>query len=109
MRNFSPAAISAYRYWIQGYANFYEPNVHAWFPTAGYRVIDVPAHVGAADLKRTANDLFDGFKKLGPELADRTGAIRKHLEACRYLKPDVLLERDGQWFLAELKSWGGSG
>ncbi len=40
---FTPDQVRAFRYWIQGYANFYEPIVEAYFPTAGYQVLRRPA------------------------------------------------------------------
>jgi hypothetical protein len=100
-----PNQVSAFRYWIQGYPNFYEPIVEEYFRVAGYRVLRRPALVGRADVQRVANALFDGHKQLGPEL-DET-AIRRHLEGRSRLQPDFLLEREGKRYLAELKSWGG--
>jgi hypothetical protein len=97
--------ISAFRYWIQGYPNFYEPIVEEYFRVAGYRVLRRPALVGHADVQRVVNALFDGHKQLGPEL-DET-AIRRHLEGRSRLQPDFLLDREGKRYLAELKSWGG--
>ncbi|MBC8450529.1 MAG: hypothetical protein H8D78_22575 [Chloroflexi bacterium] len=97
--------IRAFRYWIQGYANFYEPIVEEYFQLAGYRVLRRPALVGRADIQRIVNGLFDGHKQLGAELDSR--AIRRHLEGRQRLQPDFLLEREGQRYLAELKSWGG--
>lgn len=97
--------ISAFRYWIQGYPNFYEPIVEEYFKVAGYRVLRHPALVGRADIQRVVNALFDGHKQLGAEL-DET-AIRRHLEGRKRLQPDFLLEREGKRYLAELKSWGG--
>jgi hypothetical protein len=76
----SPDQVSAFRYWIHGYPNFYEPIVEEYFCVSGYRV-----------LRRPANQ-----------------AIRRHLEKRKRLQPDMLLERQGQRYLAELKSWGGS-
>ena len=103
---FTPEQIRAFRYWIQGYANFYEPIVEEYFRVAGYRVLRRPALVGRADIQRIVNDLFDGHKRLGPELDSK--AIRRHLERRKRLQPDFLLEREGRRYLAELKSWGGS-
>jgi hypothetical protein len=100
-----PNQVSAFRYWIQGYPNFYEPIVEEYFRVAGYRVLRRPALVGRADVQRVANALFDGHKQLGPDL-DET-AIRRHLEGRSRLQPDFLLEREGKRYLAELKSWGG--
>ncbi len=103
---FTPDQIHAFRYWIQGYANFYEPIVEEYFRVAGYRVLRRPALVGGADIQRVVNALFDGHKRLGPEL-DGKAAIR-YLKGRQRLQPDLLLERDGERYLAELKSWGGS-
>jgi hypothetical protein len=103
---FTPDQISAFRYWIQGYPNFYEPIVEEYFRVAGYRVLRRPALVGQADIQRVINALFDGHKRLGPEL-DSKAAIR-YLKGRRRLQPDFLLARDGKQYLAELKSWGGS-
>jgi len=106
MTVWTPDQISAFRYWIQGYANFYEPIVEEYFKVMGYRVLRRPALVGRADIQRVVNALFDGHKRLGPEL-DET-AIRRHLEGRSRLQPDFLLEQGGKRYLAELKSWGGS-
>jgi hypothetical protein len=95
----------AFRYWIQGYANFYEPIVEEYFRVAGYRVLRRPALVGRADIQRIVDALFDGHKQLGAELDNK--AIRRHLESRKRLQPDFLLEREGHRYLAELKSWGG--
>jgi hypothetical protein len=104
---FSSEQIRTFRFWIQGYANFYEPIVEEYFRVAGYCVLRRPALVGRADIQRIVDALFDGHKRLGPELDDR--AIRRHLEKRKRLQPDFLLEREGQRYLAELKSWGGFG
>lgn len=104
---FTPDQIRTFRYWIQGYANFYEPIVEEYFRVAGYRVLRRPALVGRADIQRIVDALFDGHKRLGPELDDT--AIRRHLEKRKRLQPDFLLEQEGQRYLAELKSWGGFG
>jgi hypothetical protein len=104
---FTPDQIRAFRFWIQGYANFYEPIVEEYFRVAGYGVLRRPALVGRADIQRVVDALFDGHKRLGPELDDR--AIRRHLEKRKRLQPDFLLEWEGQRYLAELKSWGGFG
>jgi hypothetical protein len=97
--------ICAFRYWIQGYPNFYEPIVEEYFRVAGYRVLRRPALVGRADIQRVVDALFDGHKHLGPELDEK--AIRRHLEGRQRLQPDFLLEWKGRRYLAELKSWGG--
>lgn len=103
---FTPDQIQAFRYWIQGYANFYEPIVEEYFRVSGYRVLRRPALVQKPDIQRIVNALFDGHKQLGPKLDNQ--AIRRHLEKRKRLQPDMLLERQGQRYLAELKSWGGS-
>ena len=102
---FTRDQVSAFRFWIQGYPNFYEPIVEEYFRVAGYRVLRRPALVGQADIQRVVNALFDGHRQLGPELDEK--AIRRHLEGRKRLQPDFLLEREGQRYLAELKSWGG--
>ena len=102
---YTPDQINAFRYWIQGYPNFYEPIVEEYFRVAGYRVVRRPALVGRADIQRVVDALFDGHKQLGPELDEK--AIRRHLEGRQRLLPDFLLEREGRRYLAELKSWGG--
>jgi hypothetical protein len=102
---FDANQIAAFRYWIQGYANFYEPIVEEYFRVSGYRVLRRPAIVGRADIQRIVNALFDGHKRLGSELDEE--AIRRHMEGRSRLQPDVLLEKNGQHYLAELKSWGG--
>jgi len=80
--------------------------VEEYFKVAGYRVLRRPALIGRADIQRVVDALFDGHKRLGPELDEK--AIRAHLQARKRLQPDLLLERRGQRYLAELKSWGGS-
>jgi hypothetical protein len=103
--DFNPSQIRAFRYWIQGYQNFYEPIVLEYFKTMGYRVVRRPAKVDKPDIQRVIDDLFDGQKRLGPQLDSRVviAALKKRAR----LQPDVLLERDSQYYLAELKSWGG--
>lgn len=103
---FTSNQINAFRYWIQGYPNFYEPIVEEYFKATGYRVLRRPALVSRADIQRINDALFDGHKRLGADLD--AGAIRKRLNQRRRLQPDVLLERQGQRYLAEFKSWGGS-
>lgn len=100
-----PDQVRAFRYWIQGYANFYEPIVEAYFPLAGYQVLRRPGLVGPADIQRVIDALADGHKRLGSELDGK--AIWQRLAKRKRLQPDFLLERDGQRYLAELKSWGG--
>ncbi|MBN2393687.1 MAG: hypothetical protein JXR84_23345 [Anaerolineae bacterium] len=102
----TPDHITAFRYWIQGYPNFYEPIVEEYFKVAGYRVLRRPALVRKRDIQHILNALFDGYKRLGTEL-DAT-AIRRFLEKRSRLQPDFLLEYREKRYLAELKSWGGS-
>ena len=105
MIEFTPEQIRAFRYWIQGYANFYEPIVQEYFRVTGYRILRRPALVRRPDLQRVSDALFDGHKRLGPDLDAR--AVRAHLKGRQRLQPDFLLERGGRQVLAELKSWGG--
>ena len=97
--------IRAFRYWIQGYQNFYEPIVEEYFKFAGYHVLAHPAQVTRADIERVRSALFDGRRKVGPSLDPKK--IIQILEKRTRLQPDFLLEKGGQHFLAELKSWGG--
>jgi hypothetical protein len=103
--NWTPEQVRAFRYWIQGYPNFYEPIVEEYFKVMGYRILRRPALVRTPDIQRIVNALFDGHKHLGAELDEK--AIRTHLRGRKRLQPDFLLERQGQRYLAELKSWGG--
>ncbi len=104
--DFTSDHIRAFRYWIQGYANFYEPIVEEYFRVAGYHVLRRPALVGQADIQRVINALFDGHKQLGSEVDSK--AIVRYLTGRKRLQPDFLLVREGRHTLAELKSWGGS-
>ena len=104
--DFTPDQIRAFRYWIQGYANFYEPIVEEYFRVAGYRVLRRPALVGQADIQRIVSALFDGHKQVGSEVESK--AIIQYLKGRKRLQPDFLLAREGRHTLAELKSWGGS-
>lgn len=97
--------IRAFRYWIQGYQNFYEPIVAEYFKVAAYRVLAHPAQVTRADIERIRSALFDGRRKVGGGLDAKK--IIQSLEKRTRLQPDFLLEKDGQRYLAELKSWGG--
>lgn len=103
---FTSDQISAFRYWIQGYPNFYEPIVEEYFKVSGYRVLRRPALVQKRDIQHILDALFDGYKRLGAELD--AVAIRRFLEKRSRLQPDFLLEYQGAHYLAELKSWGGS-
>lgn len=102
---FTSQHIRAFRYWIQGYQNFYEPIIGEFFRLSGYTVLAHPAIVGSADIQRIIGALFDGHKRLGKDVD--AGVIQQHLAKRKRLQPDFLLERDGRRFLAELKSWGG--
>jgi hypothetical protein len=97
--------IRAYRYWIQGYQNFYEPIVEEYFKVAGYHVLAHPAQVAKADIERVRSALFDGRRKVGVGLDAKK--IIQNLEKRTRLQPDFLLEKDGLFYLVELKSWGG--
>jgi len=103
--DFTPAQIRAFRYWIQGYQNFYEPIVGEYFAATGYRVVRHPAIVNKPDIQRIMDALFDGRKRLGSELDSKV--VIRYLEGRNRLQPDLLLERLGRLYLAELKSWGG--
>jgi hypothetical protein len=103
---FTTNQIHAFRHWIQGYPNFYEPIVEEYFRVTGYQVLRRPALVGQVDIQRVIDNLFDGHKRLGTEVD--TPAIMRHLKGRKRLQPDFLLAREGQHYLAELKSWGGS-
>ena len=102
---FTPLQVRAFRYWIQGYQNFYEPIVGEYFKAIGYRVMRRPAIVNKSDIQRIMDALFDGRKRLGPDVDSK--AITRYLEGRSRLQPDLLLERGGRLYLAELKSWGG--
>ena len=104
--DFTPEQIRAFRYWIQGYPNFYEPIVMEWFKVAGYRVLRRPAKVEGADIQKIIDALFDGRRKLGREL--KVDAVIALLRRRNRMQPDLLLEKDNQRYLAELKSWGGA-
>jgi hypothetical protein len=101
----TPQQIRAFRYWIQGYQNFYEPIVEEYFKVAGYHVLAHPAQVTRADIERVRSALFDGRRKVGAGLDAKK--IILNLEKRTRLQPDFLLEKDGRFYLAELKSWGG--
>jgi hypothetical protein len=104
--DWTPREIRAFHFWIQGYPKFYEPIAEAYFPSVGYRVLQHPAIVGKADIQRIIDSLFDGTKTLGPEVDARK--FQAFLKGRKRLQPDLLIERDGQRFLVELKSWGGA-
>ncbi len=105
MMDCSDREVRAFRYWIQGYQNFYEPIIGEYFQSSGYRVLAHPAIVGVVDIQLVVNTLFDGAKRVGDELDEK--ALREQLKDRKRLQPDFLLERDGRLILAELKSWGG--
>lgn len=103
--SFSPNEIQTYRYWIQGYPNFYEPIAEEYFRFAGYRIVRRPAQVSKTDIQRLIGRLFDGVQPTGPAM-NRKKLITQ-LEKRSRMQPDLLLERNGQYYLGELKSWGG--
>jgi hypothetical protein len=103
---FSPQQVQAFRYWIQGFHNFYEPLVVRYFEVRGYTVTR-PATIRKPELERLAQDLFDGRRSVGREVP--VGRVIELLRGRRHLRADALLEGpDGAWLL-ECKSWGGSG
>lgn len=104
--DFTPEQIRAFRYWIQGYPNFYEPLVMEWFKLMGYHVLRRPARVEKNDIQKIIDALFDGRRKLGREL--NVDVVIALLKKRARMQPDLLLEKDNQFYLAELKSWGGA-
>jgi hypothetical protein len=102
--DFTKKQTSAYRFWIQGYSLFYEPLVAEYFRVMGYGVEETVT-VRKADIQRIIEALFDGHKKLGPDLDQQ--AVIEHLRARQRIQPDLLVEKDGKRYLVELKSWGG--
>jgi hypothetical protein len=102
---FTTQQIRAFRFWIQGYQNFYEPIITEWFKIMGYTVIAHPAVVKKPDIQRIIDALYDGRKLLGRELDNRT--IENYLRSRSRLQPDLLLQHQQAYYLAELKSWGG--
>jgi hypothetical protein len=105
MKEFSPAAIQAFRYWIQGYPNFYEPIVEEYFRIAGYQIVRRPARVTQRDIQKVITALFDGTRQVGPELNSQR--LQQFLDRRKRMQPDLHLLKDGNHYLAELKSWGG--
>ena len=103
----SAEEIRAFRYWIQGYARFYEPLVQAYFEASGYRIVRHPAIVGRRDIQRIIADLYDG--QIAGSKVLPLEKYRQHLRGRTRMLPDFLLERGGEYFLAECKSWGGFG
>ena len=93
--DFTPEQISAFRYWIQGYPNFYEPIVEEYFKVAGYRVLRRPALVHKRDIQHILNALFDGCQHLGTEL-DATGCS-KSLAAATGAEAAALRELTTNW------------
>jgi len=101
---FTKQKIQAFRYWIQGYQNFYEPLVAECLRTMGYSVTR-PATVSKAELELLAQDLYDGRRKAGREVP--VSAVIEHLRSRQRLQADALVEdEEGAW-LVECKSWGG--
>jgi len=102
--DFSAQQIQAFRYWIQGYQNFYEPLVAECLRCMGYSVTR-PATISKAELELLAQDLFDGRRKAGTEVT--VAAVVEHLRKRHRLQADALVENaEGAW-LVECKSWGG--
>jgi hypothetical protein len=101
---FTPKQISNFRFWIQGYLLFYEPIAAEYFRVMGYEVQD-SVTVRKPDIQKAIDTIFDGHKKLGPDLNQE--AIINHLRSRDRIQPDLYLEKDGKRYLAELKSWGG--
>jgi hypothetical protein len=104
---FTDPDVRAFRYWIQGYPNFYEPLVSAYFTVQGYEVVAHPAIVRRPDIDRVVVNLRERHKRLGRDLDVQ--AVVRHLESRQRLQPDFLLRKEGEFYLAESKSWGGSG
>ena len=105
MTEFKSRKVQAFRYWIQGYPNFYEPIVEEYFRVLGYEVVRRPAPVNRQDILRLRTYLFDGVRAIGPDLDQKT--LVQALDRRIRLQPDLLLARNDRYYLAELKSWGG--
>ena len=100
----TPEQVSAFRYWIQGYQNLYEPLVAECLRCMGYSVTR-PATVSKAELEVLAQDLFDGPRRPGPEVD--LEVVKEFLRSRKRLQADALVENsEGAW-LVECKSWGG--
>jgi hypothetical protein len=102
--DFTPRQISNFRFWIQGYSLFYEPLVAEYFRVMGYQVTD-SVTVRKPDIQKSIDAIFDGHKRLGPDL--KRELVIEQLRSRDRIQPDLFLEKDGQSYLAELKSWGG--
>lgn len=103
--SFTPEQISAFRFWIQGYPRFYEPLVGEYFRIMGFQVQE-KVTIRQADIQIAVQQLFDGYKTLGPDLD--TKQVIDHLRKRQRILPDLLVAKDDAIFLVELKSWGGS-
>ena len=101
---FTQEQIRAFRYWIQGYQNFYEPLVASYFCAKGYTV-KRPAVVTKSELDALAQDLFDGRRKAGAQVS--VPAVVQHLRSRKRLQADALVENSEGVWLVECKSWGG--
>jgi hypothetical protein len=100
----TPHQIQAFRYWIQGYQNFYEPIIRECFRLQGYTVVQ-PGFITRAELQQLADDLFNGHMAVAPEVPIRD--VVSLLRARHRLQPDALLEGPDGCYLVECKSWGG--
>ena len=103
-RQFSPQQVQAFRYWIQGYQNFYEPLVASHFCAKGYTV-KRPAVITKSELDLLAQDLFDGRRKAGAQVS--VPAVVQHLRSRKRLQADALVGNNEGFWLVECKSWGG--
>lgn len=106
-QRYTAEEVKAFRYWIQGYARFYEPLVQAYFEAKGYKIVRHPAVIDRRDIQRIIADLYDG--EIARSQVLPVERYREHLRRRSRMLPDFLLERDGECFLAECKSWGGFG
>ena len=102
---FTPDQIRAFRFWIQGYPKFYEPLVAEYFRVMCYQVQETIT-IRRPDIEHTISQLYDGHKTLGADLD--TKSVIEHLRGRQRILPDLLLQKGGEIFLGELKSWGGS-
>jgi len=102
--DFTEDRVRPFRFWIQGYQNFYEPLVAAYFEAHGYKA-KRPAVVSKAELQALADALFDGRKKVGSPVDVKR--VIEHLRRRTGLQADMLVEDDSGAYLVECKSWGG--